>query len=103
MAVVMAISMLSLAGIPPTAGFFGKYMLFTTALSNGHAWLVVLAVISSLIGVYYYFKVIIAMFYGESVAPETMIITRSQSAILIILAALTIIIGILPGIFAELI
>jgi NADH-quinone oxidoreductase subunit N len=65
LAAVMAISMLSLAGIPPTAGFFGKYFLFT-AVFEKYPWLVVLAVINSAISIYYYFKVIIAMYFTRS-------------------------------------
>jgi NADH-quinone oxidoreductase subunit N len=63
-AAVMAISMLSLAGIPPTAGFFGKYFLFTAAFAK-YPWLIILAVINSAISIYYYFKVIIAMYFKE--------------------------------------
>ncbi|MCY7328689.1 MAG: NADH-quinone oxidoreductase subunit N [Saprospiraceae bacterium] len=62
LAAVMAISMLSLAGIPPTAGFFGKYFLFTAAFGE-YPWLVILAVINSAISIFYYFKIIIAMYF----------------------------------------
>jgi NADH-quinone oxidoreductase subunit N len=64
LAAVLAISMLSLAGIPPTAGFFGKYFLFTAAFAK-YPWLVVLAVINSAISIYYYFKIIIAMYFAR--------------------------------------
>ena len=62
LAAVLVIAMLSLAGIPPTAGFFGKYFLFTAAFEK-YPWLVVLAVINSAISIYYYFKIIIAMYF----------------------------------------
>lgn len=62
LAVAMAIAMLSLAGIPPTAGFFGKYFLFTAAFAK-YPWLIVLAVINSAVSIYYYFKIIIAMYF----------------------------------------
>lgn len=64
LALVMAIAMLSLAGIPPMAGFFGKYFLFTAAFEK-YPWLVVLAVVNSAISIYYYFKVIIAMYFAR--------------------------------------
>ena len=71
LAFAMTISMLSLAGIPPLAGFFGKYYLFTSALQNGYVWLVLIAALGSLIGVYYYFRVIIAMYTTpSSVSPQ---------------------------------
>lgn len=60
----VTISMLSLAGIPPLAGFFGKYYLFASALQAGYIWLVLIAALGSLIGVYYYLKVIIVMYSG---------------------------------------
>lgn len=61
-AATLTIAMLSLAGIPPTAGFFAKYYLFAQALQNGHTAIVVVAVLNSLISLYYYFKVIIYMY-----------------------------------------
>lgn len=64
LAAVLAISMLSLAGIPPMAGFFGKYFLFVAAFEK-YPWLVVLAVINSAISIYYYFKIIIAMYFSR--------------------------------------
>ncbi|MFN4081822.1 MAG: NADH-quinone oxidoreductase subunit N [Saprospiraceae bacterium] len=64
-AAVMAIAMLSLAGIPPLPGFFGKYFLFAAAFQK-YPWLVVLAVVNSAISIYYYFKVIIAMYFGRA-------------------------------------
>lgn len=65
LAAVLAISMLSLAGIPPLAGFFGKYFLFTAAFAK-YPWLVVLAVINSAISIYYYFKIIIAAYFTKT-------------------------------------
>jgi NADH-quinone oxidoreductase subunit N len=70
LAAVMAISMLTLAGIPPTAGFFGKYFLFT-AVFQKYPWLVVLAVINSAVSIYYYFKVIIAMYFSKETNEHT--------------------------------
>lgn len=64
MAALMAISLLSLAGIPPLAGFFGKYFLFAQAFSN-YPLLVVLAVLNSAVSIYYYFRTIIAMYFEE--------------------------------------
>src|SRR5690606_1402972 len=62
LAFCMAIALLSLAGIPPLAGFFAKYYLFTAAFESGFVGLVLLAVITSLVGIYYYFRIVIAMY-----------------------------------------
>lgn len=64
LAFAMTFAMLSLAGIPPLAGFFGKYFLFSSVVSQ-YPWLVVLAVVNSAVSIYYYFKVIIAMYFSK--------------------------------------
>ena len=73
MAAILTMSMLSLAGIPPLAGFLGKYYIFSEAIQNKLIWLTVLAVLTSIVGVYYYFKVILAMYVkqgDEQTAPK---------------------------------
>lgn len=65
LSVVMTVCLLSLAGIPPLAGFFAKYLIFIQAFQAHHIGLVILAIITSLIGVYYYFQIIIAIFFAE--------------------------------------
>mgnify|MGYP001321711127 CR=1 FL=1 len=62
--------LLSLAGFPPTAGFFAKFFLFSGAIFGGQLWLVVAAVVLSIISVYYYVRYIIAMFMQEPVTEE---------------------------------
>lgn len=65
-AIIMAVFMFSLAGLPPTAGFIGKFYLFSAAVKAGHIPLVVLGVINSMISVYYYLGVVVVMFMKES-------------------------------------
>lgn len=65
LAVSMTIALLSLAGIPPLAGFFGKYMVFVLAFDLGYGFMALLGVVASLIGVYFYFRVIVAMYFQE--------------------------------------
>jgi NADH-quinone oxidoreductase subunit N len=96
MAVVMTIALLSLAGIPPTAGFFAKYYIFTSAFMAGNIALVLLAVVASLIGVYYYFKIIIAMYFKEPVSDTNSITNTSSNLLLILLALLIIAVGLFP-------
>ncbi len=102
----MAIFMLSLAGLPPLAGFFGKFYLFSVAMRSGtdHGllWLVALALFGSLISLYYYLVVLKEIFIGESrprsAIPEVSLLQRISVATL---AALVIFLGIMPGTLAE--
>jgi len=64
-AVAMAVFMFSLAGIPPTAGFMGKFYLFSSAVRAGYIWLAVLGVLNSLISVYYYLRIVVMMYMKE--------------------------------------
>jgi NADH-quinone oxidoreductase subunit N len=70
LAFVMAVMMLSLAGIPPFAGFFGKYYLFTAAIRGGLTVYAILGVIASLISIYFYLRIIVLMYFREE--PEGM-------------------------------
>ncbi len=100
MAFTLTIAMLSLAGIPITGGFFAKYYLFANTISAGYTWLVVLAVFNSAIGVYYYFKVIIAAYFKEG-SEEKLSIFPAYQLVLIITAIATLLLGILPGLITE--
>jgi len=95
MALGMTIALLSLAGIPPLPGFFGKYMVFALAIENGYIGLVILAVITSLIGVYYYFRILIAMYFKESHEEEG-IDSPSVNLLIFLLIVMTIGLGIFP-------
>ena len=68
LAALMAIFMLSLAGIPPLAGFFGKLYVFTGAVEAGMIWLAIVGVINSAIAAYYYLRVTVVMFMSDPVA-----------------------------------
>ncbi|MBT8287385.1 MAG: NADH-quinone oxidoreductase subunit N [Flavobacteriaceae bacterium] len=66
LSLVMMLALFSLAGIPPVAGFFGKFFLFTAAASEGYYWLVFIAVVNVTIALYYYLLVVRAMFLRKS-------------------------------------
>lgn len=100
----MTIAMLSLAGIPPLAGFFAKYYIFVSTLKSGFVWLVVVAVLSSLVGVYYYFKILIAMYFKHPHSDEnSIVITPVDKLLLFLIIIATIAIGLFPGLIIELI
>jgi NADH-quinone oxidoreductase subunit N len=95
LAFTMTVAMMSLAGIPPLSGFFAKYMVLASALSQGYVIVVILAVAMSLVGVYYYFRVIVAMYFGEpSTSSDT--VSTATKVLLILLVAAIVAVGIFP-------
>jgi NADH-quinone oxidoreductase subunit N len=95
LAFVMTVSLLSLAGMPPLAGFFGKYLVFSNAIGEGYIGLVLTAVTASLVGVYYYFQLIIAMYFRPAIDPPV-VVPRGQIALMIAVTALTLLLGLMP-------
>jgi NADH-quinone oxidoreductase subunit N len=69
LSLVMTLALFSLAGIPPVAGFFGKFFLFTAAAEKGFYLLVIIAVLNTIISLYYYLLVVKAMFINKSESP----------------------------------
>ena len=101
-AVLMLIFMLSLAGIPPLAGFWGKYFIFLSLISSGHYALASLGVLYSDFGLYYYLKITNAMFMGKvEKAEEKLPISLSMRAAIAVSALGTLYIGLLPNSFIE--
>jgi len=91
----MVLALFSLAGIPPLAGFFAKYLVFSTALANGYVTLVVIAIVASLIGVYYYFKVILQMFKTDSPQEEIALSFSFRLGLLLLLLSI-LVLGLFP-------
>jgi NADH-quinone oxidoreductase subunit N len=69
LSLLMMLSMFSLAGIPPIAGFFGKFFLYTSAASDGNYWLILIAVLNATLSLYYYLLVVKAMWINKSENP----------------------------------
>jgi NADH-quinone oxidoreductase subunit N len=103
LAFTMAVSLLSLAGIPPLAGFFGKYYIFTVAFEAGHLGLVFLAIITSLIGIYYYFRVIIAMYLKSSDKTNAIQVPALNQLLLVVCLILSVLLGIFPDLLIGLV
>ncbi|MEW6531827.1 MAG: NADH-quinone oxidoreductase subunit N [Thermodesulfobacteriota bacterium] len=97
LAVAMAIFMFSLAGIPPTAGFIGKFTIFSAALAQGYIWLVIIAVLTSMVSVFYYFRVIMKMYMeAPETQPAALQFSPATAAALIISTAGVLYIGLFP-------
>jgi NADH-quinone oxidoreductase subunit N len=101
LAVCMVIAMLSLAGIPITAGFFAKYFVFSVLIGTSFKWLIIVAILTSAVGVYYYFKVIIAMYFKQEESHEEVIMETSHVLLLALTTLFTIALGIVPNYVIE--
>jgi NADH-quinone oxidoreductase subunit N len=102
LALVLTISMLSLAGIPLTAGFIGKFFVFSGALEQYHTTMVILAVVNAIISIFYYFRVIIAMYFRSS-EREEVTVPGYFNFVLGLAALVTIVIGVYPAFISNLI
>jgi NADH-quinone oxidoreductase subunit N len=95
LAVAMSIFMLSLAGFPPSVGFFGKLFLFTAGVGAGYTWLVVIAVLMSVVSVYYYVRVLIPI-WMPSPRTDRVPTSVSTSATIILSGVASVALGIYP-------
>ncbi|MFZ2617682.1 MAG: proton-conducting transporter membrane subunit, partial [Anaerolineae bacterium] len=96
LAAVMTIFMLSLAGIPPLAGFFGKLYVFKAAVDAGWTWLVIVAVLNSALSAYYYLRVTVNMFLGSETASGQIVLTPAWNLALIVASVGTVLVGVWP-------
>jgi NADH-quinone oxidoreductase subunit N len=101
-AVLMLIFMLSLAGIPPTAGFIAKYYLFAAVIETGHITVAVIAALNVAIGLYYYMRVVVAMFMTEETERTGLELSSGLVSVLAITIVLTLLMGIYPDPFIDL-
>ncbi len=99
MAFLMMIFMLSLTGIPPTAGFFGKYYLLRAAVDAGYVGLAVIAVLNSAVSVYYYLRPVVNMYMrkADDERPPALAFNLDLAAVAVLCAILVLAIGIRPG------
>jgi NADH-quinone oxidoreductase subunit N len=100
-AIFMLIFLLSLAGIPPTAGFVAKLLIFWSLLGTGHPYLALAAVLYILPAVYYYFRIVAAMWTTEANDPARLLVTAAQKWALTAVAFVTLVVGIFPEQFLQ--
>ncbi len=100
-AVLMLVFLLSLAGIPPLAGFYGKYFIFLSLIETGHYALATVAVLFAVVAMYYYLRIANAMFMGKADSEEPVSSTGAMNLALGVTAAATVIIGVFPNVFIQ--
>ena len=96
-AILMLIFLLSLAGIPPTAGFIGKYYIFLSLIQTGHYYLALLGVAYAVVALYYYFRIVVAMFMRK--APDSVPLATSLG--LFVAMGVAVVFTLLIGIYPE--
>lgn len=99
----MMIFVISLAGLPPTAGFFGKLYLFTSGVSAGYVWLAVLGLVGSAIGVFYYLRILVHLFMMPTDPVEPRIAdSQLQNGLLVFTAVGIVVLGLFPDMLVPL-
>ena len=98
----MLLFMLSLGGIPPTAGFMGKFWIFGAAIESGYVWLAVIGVLNSAVSLYYYIRVVVFLWMKSETAGSPIVATPAMVVALGVAAAGTIVLGIYPRPLFEL-
>ena len=95
-AVAMLIFMLSLGGIPPTAGFMGKFWIFSAAIESGHIWLAIIGVVNSAISLFYYFRIVVFMWIKEEVVGSDFRLGPAMATALVVTVVGSLLFGIYP-------
>jgi NADH-quinone oxidoreductase subunit N len=102
LALAMTLFLLSLGGVPPTGGFFGKLYLFRSAMENPELyWLVVAAMLNSVVSVYYYLRVVVAMYFRDPVRPHEAFPSQSMQFAIAIAALAVVALGVFPGMVVD--
>jgi NADH-quinone oxidoreductase subunit N len=102
-AALLALMMFALAGIPPFGGFFGKYYVFIAAIDANLTWLAIVGIISSVISVYFYLRIVVVMYFKSSELDEKPVYSIREISAVIVSVLLVIILGLAPGSFIDLI
>jgi NADH-quinone oxidoreductase subunit N len=102
LALALTLCLISLIGIPPAAGFMAKFFIFRAAAANGLLWLVIIAVINSVISAYYYLRVVKVMWFNEPASPDKVPSSILPKIALIICCLGVLLLGIIPDLLMRL-
>lgn len=104
LAVALAILLLSLAGVPPTGGFFAKFYLFRAAMQSPDLYpLVIIGVLNSVVSVYYYLRLVVAMFFKEPLRPWELFSSKGLAVVVVAAVLVVMMLGLVPGPIVELV
>ena len=101
LALLMAVFMFALAGVPPFAGFFGKYYVFFAAIKSQMTWLAIIGVLASLVSAYYYLRVVVLMYFREGHADIASKPSRAALAVVVVCAVAVLVLGLFPSFIIQ--
>ncbi len=101
LALLMAIFMFALAGVPPFAGFFGKYYVFFAAIKSQMTWLAIIGVLASLVSAYYYLRVIVLMYFREGNADIASKPSQASLVVAVVCAIAVLVLGLFPSFIIQ--
>ncbi len=102
LALALTLGLISLIGMPPAAGFMAKFYIFSGAVQNGLLWLVIIAVLNSVISAYYYLRVVKVMWFGEPASEEKVPSSGALRVALLLSCLGVLLLGIIPGFLMKL-
>lgn len=97
LALALTVFLLSLGGIPPLAGFAGKVMVFQAAIEAGYLWLALLGILTSVVALVYYFRVVAAMYFRRPEYPAPAFRSQATDVAIAVAVGGTVLLGLLPG------
>jgi NADH-quinone oxidoreductase subunit N len=98
---LMAVFMFALAGVPPFAGFFGKYYVFLAAVKANMTWLAIIGVLASLVSAYYYLRIVVLMYFREKQVDVVYKPSHIALAVVVACAVLVLVLGLFPSLIVQ--
>jgi NADH-quinone oxidoreductase subunit N len=104
LALAMSVFLLSLAGVPPTGGFFAKFYLFRSAMQSPELYpLVIIAVLNSVVSVYYYLRLVVAMYFKDPLRPWDLFSSKGLATVVVVAVLVVMMLGLVPGPLVDLV
>jgi NADH-quinone oxidoreductase subunit N len=101
LAFLLTVFLFALAGVPPFAGFFGKYYVFVAAIKSHMTWLAIIGVLASLVSAYYYLRVVVLMYFREGQADVVSQPSRASVAVVVVCAVVVFLLGLFPTVIIQ--
>ena len=101
LALALTLCLISLIGMPPAAGFMAKFYIFSAAVQHNLLWLVIIAILNSVVSAYYYLRVVKVMWFGEPASEEKVASSDALRLSLLICCLGVLFLGVVPGVVMK--